>query len=191
MNESYRELVRKAVDTSLSLGLLQRSEAPSFSSGKIAQSSIFGHLGEFNRHLHSLGFRDSRSLSGHCIQIHDHLQMFLQHHGVESHITIGSMHGHGWAYCSVPMDHLLAELKDPDLSGEVRVHTWLTLNDASILDWTGQAWYDTQTNENHPAESCLVYFAQGEQDESHYYNPVFVGREYLVRTGSIRRVVTC
>ena len=190
MKENYPNLVRKAVATSISLGLLGESNAPTFRSNEIHGSSLSSILREFTQHLYSLGFDSSRSLSGSCIHVHDHLQACLQHHGVESHMTIGSMHGQGWDYCSTGMDQLLAELTNSDTSREIRVHTWLTLNDASVLDWTGQAWYHTQVNENHAVESCLVYFPQGVQDETHQYNPVLVGREYLVRTGSIRRMLT-
>lgn len=182
--------MEEAVATSISLGLLRESEAPSFISNGIHQSSLSNIFREFTQHLYSLGLDSSISLSGNCILVHDHLQACLRHHGVESHMTIGSMHGQGWNYCSTSMDQLLAELTNPDSNREIRVHTWLTLNDASVLDWTGQAWYDTQVNEDHPAESCLVYFPQGAQNETHHYKPFLVGREYLARTGSIRHMLT-
>lgn len=81
-------------------------------------------------------------------------------------------------------------MTDPDPERKIRAHTWLTLNDGSVLDWTGQTWRDAQASANHAAEFCLVYFQQGAQDETHYYHLVLVGREYLIRTGSIRRVPT-
>gem|GEM_PF-1889453 len=190
MKDDYKNLVRKAVSASTSLGLLSENNAPSFSSDDIQASLIHPILGEFVEHLYSRGLDSSRSLNGNCIHVHDQLQAHLQRRGVESHLTIGSMHGQGWDYCSTSLDELLAEMTDPDPEREIRAHTWLTLNDGSVLDWTGQAWYDIQANANHPAESCLVYFQQGVQDEMHYYHPVLVGREYLIRTGSIRRVPT-
>ncbi|MDI9271840.1 hypothetical protein [Stenotrophomonas sp. PFBMAA-4] len=190
MKDDYKNLVRKAVSASTSLGLLSENNAPSFSSDDIQASLIYPILWEFEERLYSLGLDSSRSLNGNCIQVHDQLQDHLQRRGVESHMTIGSMHGQGWDYFPTSVDALLAEMADPHPEREIRAHTWLTLNDGSVLDWTGQAWYDTQVNENHPAGSCLVYFQQGVQNETHYYHPVLVGREYLIRTGSIRRVPT-
>ncbi|WP_313437076.1 hypothetical protein [Stenotrophomonas sp.] len=190
MKDDYKSLVRKAVSASTSLGLLREKNAPSFSSDDIQASLIYPILREFEERLYSLGLDSSRSLNGNCIQVHDQLQAHLQHRGVESHLTIGSMHGQGWDYCSTSVDELLAEMADPDPEREIRAHTWLTLNDGSVLDWTGLASWHTQENENHPAASCLVYFKQGVQSETHYYHPLLVGREYLIRTGSIRRVPT-
>ena len=190
MKDDYKNLVRRAVATSTSLGLLSEKNAPTFNSDDIQEGLIRPILWEFAEHLHSLGLDSSRLLNGNCIKVHDQLQAHLLRHGVESHITIDSMHGQGWDYCSTSVDELLAEMADPDPNREIRVHTWLTLNDGSVLDWTGQAWYDTQVNENYPAKSCLVYFQQGVQSETHYYHPVLVGWEYLIRTGSIRVVPT-
>lgn len=91
-------------------------------------------------------------------------------------------------YFSTSVDELLVEMADPNPEREMRAHVWMTFNDGSVLDWAGQARCDTQANENHSAEACLVYFQQGVQDEMHYYRPVLLGREYLIRTGSIRVV---
>ncbi len=188
MHTRYHDLLKKAVDDSLSLGLLNSENAPKFCAGKISQESVFALLRQFCEHLYSIGFSQSISLSGNCIRVHDELQQFLLYHGIDAHMTIGSMHGQGWSYCAESLDALLNEMADPDSQREIRIHTWLTLNDASIIDWTGQAWYDVQAKENHPAEKCLVYLPQGQQDETHYYIPKFVGREFLYRTRSIVRV---
>lgn len=187
MKDDYKDLVRRAVSTSVSLGLLNENVAPTFNSDVIHERLI-DSIARFTRHLHSLGLESSRSLNGNCIQVHDQLQAHLQRHGIESHMTIGSMHGQGWHYGSASTDELLAELEGPDRAREIKIHTWLTLNDASVLDWTGQAWYDTKVNEDHPVEACLVYLPKGVQCERHYYKPLLVGREYLIRIGSIRRM---
>jgi hypothetical protein len=79
-----------------------------------------------------------RSLNGNCVQVHDQLRALLQCGGVESHMTIGSMHGQGWDYFSTSVDELLVEMADPDAEREIRAHIWLTFNDGSVLDWTGQ-----------------------------------------------------
>lgn len=189
MNISYSNLLEKAVNDSLSLGLLTPEDVPSLCLTKIPEGDIFPLLKIFSEHLYSIGFSSSKSLNGSCILVHDQLQQFLHRHKIAAHMTIGSMHGQGWDYCAVPLDVLLNEMVNPDVHKEIKIHTWLTLDDASILDWTGQAWYDVQVKEDHPTERCLVYFSQGRQDDTHYYMPKFVGREFLLRTRSIDRVL--
>jgi len=188
MHTRYLDLLKEAVDDSLSLGLLNSERAPTFCAKKIPKENVLPLLGPFCDHLYSIGLSQSVSLSGNCIRVHDELQQFLLYHGIDAHMTIGSMHGQGWSYCAESRDVLLNEIADPDSGREIRIHTWLTLNDASIIDWTGQAWCDVQAKENHPAEKCLAYFPQGQQNETHYYMPKFVGREFLYRTRSIVRV---
>ena len=190
MNNHYRNLLDRAVEESRALGLLHPGYQLCFDSSDIAEERILGCLGNFVANLYLAGLKDSESLNGRCIEVHDKLQKFLTHYGIESHMTIGSMHGQGWSYCDTDAAYLAQELSSPEISNEVRVHTWLTLKDATIVDWTGQAWYDVQAKENHPAERCLVYFPQGKQDETHHYMPRFVGREFLERTGCIARVRT-
>jgi hypothetical protein len=190
MKRNYLDLLARAVEASRSLGLLSTGNQPSFTSQEIPKESISGLLRNFTDYLYSRGLSCSESINGNCVMIHDQLQKFLDYYGVDSHITIGSMHGQGWDYCQTSIDQLKSELSNPDISREIRVHTWLTLNDASILDWTGQAWCDVEIRENHPAESCLVYFPQGQQDETHHYMPQLVGREFLVRTHCIAHVRT-
>ena len=190
MKRNYRDLLARAIEASRSLGLLSTGNQPSFTSQEIPKESILELLPNFTNHLYSSGLSCSESLNGNCILVHDQLQQFLLYCGVDSHMTIGSMHGQGWDYCATSIDQLKNELNNPDISREIRVHTWLTLSDASIIDWTGQAWYDVQAQENHPAESCLVYFPQGQQDETHHYMPQLIGRDFLVRTNCIAHALT-
>lgn len=178
----YLDSLAKAIENSRRLGLLEPDTDPDFTSPVIPEERVFAALRDFTPRLYEQGLSSSSSLSGNCIQVHDQLQSFLSLRGINTHMTIGSMHGEGWSYCVTSVDKLKSELLKPNKGGEIRVHTWLTLGDASIIDWTGQAWYDVQVHENHPAERCLVYFPQGGQNETHYYIPYLVGRDYLIKT---------
>lgn len=93
MKDDYKNLVRKVVSASTSFGLLSENNAPSFNSDGIQGGLIYPILREFLECPYSLGLDSSRSLNGNCIHIHDQLQAHLYPRGVESHVTIGSMHG--------------------------------------------------------------------------------------------------
>ncbi len=183
----YKELFSRAIEATRSLGLVHGMREFVFPERGVSHDHVGVILGEFIGDLYRKGLSDSASLSGNCIQIHDQLFGFMERSGIQAHMTVGSMHGNGWSYCRTSIDQLKAELEHPDSFREIEIHTWLTLNDGSIIDCTGQAWYDMQIGEVHPVEKCLVYIPQGNQDPSHYYTPYIVGYDFLYRTGCISR----
>lgn len=187
-HDRYQKSLTKAVDKSRGLGLISACGAPRFDSPKIPKESLLPVLEEFIDLLYDRGIVNASSLNAKCIPIHDELQRFLESLGFESHLTIGSMHGNDWLYGAVSSAYLEKELVKPDIEAELRVHTWITLNDTSIVDCTGQAWCYLQMNEDQPTERCITYLAPEEQTAFRYYTPLLIGREFLFRTGSLAYV---
>jgi len=187
-DDRYSKGLREAVRRSCDLGLISAFDAPRFDSSRISKESLWPALAAFIDVLYARGIRNASSLNANCIPIHDDLQRFFAQLGIDSHITIGSMHGPDWLYGAASSRYLEKELIAPDLEGELKAHTWVTLSDASIIDCTGQAWCYLQMGEEHPTESCVMCLAPEDQQASRYYTPRLVGREFLFRTGSLAYV---
>ncbi|MDT7518142.1 hypothetical protein RAE19_05240 [Rhodoferax sp. TBRC 17660] len=188
MENKYIKSLKLAVNNSRDLELLQSDRDPDFTLATISKEVILAILNDFVPHLYRLGLSSSSLLNGNCIQVHDQLQSFLLLRGISSYMTIGSMHGGDWSYCQTSIEKLKNDLVRASRDEAIRVHTWLTLGDASIIDWTGGAWHDVQSQLDQPAEKCLTYFPQGAQDADYYHLPYLLGRDFLIKTNCICHV---
>lgn len=183
---NYKVEFEKAVLQTWELNLNLHGKPIPLMTDPIPKENVLLVLGECIPYLKQNGYFSSQELSGKCVAVHLLIKSILrQAFGLESHITIGSMHGNGWKYCAMSYSYIREELQSPSTTEELKAHIWLTLPDGSIVDWTGQAWYDLQTKETHELENCLVYLAPNEFNPEHYYRPYLVGEEFLVRTGTI------
>jgi len=187
MEIDYRAALLQALATTRRLDLASADPDPIFMSQAVDKRGVLGMLGDFITHLYSQGLERSSALNGNCVMVHDQLQSYLAFHDVPSHMTIGSMCGDGWKYFDTSLADLERELAQPNGAEEIRVHTWLTLDDGSLLDWTGQAWLDVMTGAEHKAEDCLIFMHQDEHATDRYYSPLLIGNEFLMRTNCIDR----
>lgn len=93
----------------------------------------------------------------------------------------------GFVYMGLDYDTLQAELNSPQPDKGLRAHVWLTLEDGSIVDWVGPAWYDHFLGRNYPVDECMDVLSQGIFGDSPYrYKPYLVGDECLKKVGAIR-----
>lgn len=183
---NYKIDFEKAVRKTLELDLNLYGSPLPLESSPIPEQNIFYFLRHCIPFLHQQGYFSSKDLNGNCVDVHLTVKRVLKElFGLECFITIGSMHGKGWDYCEMSYAYIRKELDEPNLQGELNAHIWLTLPDGSIVDWTGQAWYDQKAGESHDLSQCLVYFSPTYFFAEHYYKPYLVGEEFLIRTGTI------
>ncbi|MDH0380663.1 hypothetical protein [Comamonas aquatica] len=188
--ENYREKFQNAIQTTQDWGLQQGLAFTELQNLGIDRSAIYAITEKMLPKLLQAGFVDSKSLAGNCIQINSWLAQHLADHGVKSVITMGSMYlEHGFVYMALTHDALKAELDAPSPDEGLKVHAWLTLEDGTIVDWVGPAWYDQFIGSNYPVRECMDVLMHGHFGDSPYrYLPYLVGDEFLRRVGAVRRV---
>lgn len=184
----YKQRFIAAVNKTRELGLpIEGSPLPikkkQLSERKISKVHIV-----CSSHLKAAGYHNSRDLNTKCFGVHALVQFVMKDMlNIDSHITIGSMHGHGWDYCPMTYNKIKEEISNPDVNQVLEAHAWLTLPDGAVIDWTGQAWRDTHADNIHDSADCMLYLAPGKFREDHYYKPYLVGMEYLYRTDAMPR----
>lgn len=187
--ENYKDAFQAAVQKTIEWNLggdlpFYKLEGPLISREMIFQVAL--HL---IPQLEQHGFIDSRSLAGNCLQVNAWLADLLARVGVKSVMTIGSMSlESGMVYMPLDYEKLHVELNAPQPDKDIGVHVWLTLEDGSIVDWVGPAWYDQMIGSNYSVNECMDVLPQGIFGDSPYsYKPYLVGSEYLKKIGAIRR----
>lgn len=187
--ENYKDNFQAAVQKTLEWSLGEDLPFLKLAATPISRDAIYGITQNLIPQLRRFGFADSRSLAGKCIQVNHWLAELLADFGVKSVLTIGSMHlENGITYMGQDYKMLQEELSSPQLDKGLRVHVWLTLEDGSIVDWVGPAWYDQIAGRNYPVEECMDVLSQGIFGDSPYsYKPYLVGHEYLKKVGAIRQ----
>lgn len=186
--ENYKDAFQAAVQKTMEWNLGEDLPFSKLEAPPISREMIFQITPNLIPQLVQHGFVDSHSLAGNCIQVNAWLADLLAYFGVKSVMTIGSMClEHGYVYMPLDYEKLHAELNAPQPDKDIGVHVWLTLEDGSIVDWVGPAWYDQKIGKNYPVNECLDVLSQGVFDDSPYsYKPYLVGSEYLKKTGAIR-----
>tara|TARA_R100001377_G_C3191713_1_gene110878 strand:+ start:407 stop:982 length:576 start_codon:yes stop_codon:yes gene_type:complete len=183
---SYIERLIDAVDYTHSLGLkIEKSPLPI--SEKIERSAmqrIFQLCGDA---LYHYDYQTSEDLAGQCTPVHLMLQYHLKNDmNVDSFITVGDRYWDDYVYCKMSKDSIETELKNPDISGDIKAHVWLTLTDGTILDCTAEAHADLLFKRDpHPAHKCILIVDpnQEENAKSGYHRPYLVGTGFLEKTG--------
>lgn len=183
---NYKVEFENAVGKTLEFDLRLHENPLPLENTPIPEQNIFFVLRHCIPLLQQQGYFSSKDLSGNCVDVHLLVKRALKmYFGLKCFITIGSMHGKDWDYCTMSYEYIRKELDEPNLQSELKAHIWLTLPDGSIVDWTGQAWRDQQVKESHELSQCLLYFSASDFSADHYYKPYLVGEEFLIRTGTI------
>jgi len=133
--------------------------------------------------MKSLGVSSTAEARSKCMTVHQIIHSELLAAGIPTELTIGNVMLREKPFIeSMTLQSLIDELESPMLDKPQDIHCWLTLNDSSIIDFTI---YSSLTSPDKPEclEDNYVYIEPFEHDSKHYYVPMLVGIEYLVRTG--------
>lgn len=141
---------------------------------------------EFQKQIKHLNLTPNL-LMAECLRIHCVLQPYVdKFYSVKSVITIGHIEKKvGGKDFYEPMEKRVSYLSQPlDISKRTNIHVWLTLPTLEILDFT------LPTTLAHNAgrmdlEGGIIGL-HGDEDNSHFYKPEFVGIEYLYKAGLIK-----
>ena len=139
--------------------------------------------------LHRGGYTDSQTLAGNCIPVHTLLNDTIRRSlDIITFITIGDRY---WdekdIYCEMSYEAISKELKNPDITKPLKAHTWLTLTDGTIIDFTSEAHLDIiERRGNHPLVECCKMLKPNEVEDNGYYRPFLIGAAFLFETGSVR-----
>lgn len=181
--ENFKAACRKTIEWSLADGLKFTELRPT----DLIRELVFEQASILIPQLQKLGFHNSESLAGNCIEVNSILAEHLSSLGVPCVLTIGSMHVDDYVYMPISYSALQSEIESPNLNGALAVHVWLTLEDGTIVDWTGPAWFDQMTGANFPLNECMDVLMQGKFGDSPYkYMPYLVGDGFLKKVGAIR-----
>ncbi|MBB2777204.1 UNVERIFIED_ORG: hypothetical protein HNP28_002527 [Comamonas terrigena] len=188
--ENYRENFQNAIQTTQDWGLQQGLAFTQLQNLGIDRPAVYAITEKMLPKLLQAGFVDSKSLAGNCIKINSWLAEHLASHGVKCVITIGSMClDHGKVYMPLTYEALKAELDAPNINKDIDIHAWLTLEDGTIVDWVGPAWYDQFIGRNYPVNECMDVLMHGHFGDSPYrYLPYLIGDEFLRKVGAVRKV---
>ncbi|MCT6698366.1 hypothetical protein [Rheinheimera sp. 4Y26] len=183
----YTGLFESAVRMTEELGLKLVMPKQFFCSEEISSEKLHAMVSAFVPFFKSNGYFSSKDLNKNCVQVHIAAQnLFKEMFGIDSYLTIGSMHGDGFDYCAISYEEIKSEIKKPNLAQELRAHIWLTLSDGSIFDWTGLAWYLENCGITAPLEECAMHIPLNTTMKELRYKPFLIGKDYLVVTGTIR-----
>ncbi|MBW3163053.1 hypothetical protein [Ferrimonas balearica] len=115
-------------------------------------------------------------------------ELINNHIGVNCYVTIGDHYWHDCVYCEMSYEKAEQELLSPDTSKPIDAHVWLTLEDGTVMDFTGEGHRDIIWKRgDFPVEECVSIIDPDVKldDKKGYHRPFFVGLGYLINTGSI------
>ncbi|MBC9071974.1 hypothetical protein IAI53_08365 [Thauera sp. CAU 1555] len=181
---SYKARFVSALKYTEKLGL-DPGEKPVPWRGKISLKKARDVLLLSREVLDAAGMRQSSDLAMNCVAVHLKLQSAIYHYlKMKTYITIGDIFWSDYVYCEMSHEAIEKELNNPMLGEPIKSHVWLTLQDGSILDCTGEAHLDLIFGrEEHPLEQCLTFIPPDKNIEDGYRRPFLVGPEFLVKAG--------
>jgi hypothetical protein len=184
---SYKEKFAAALNKSIELGLQVDSDLLPFNRQELNAQERQELLALCSEILPQLGFETSSDLASRCIEVHTTIQSAIKMIlGIDSTITIGDIHWpeHNYVYCKTSYERLIDELGSPNHEADIKLHTWLTLVDGSILDCTSQAHADLLFDRGErPIHECFSFIPLNEDNG---YTPYLVGSHFLYKIGAIR-----
>lgn len=135
----------------------------------------------------SFGCLSSSDLAHQCIPLNIFLRNYLRERlSIESFITVGSVILNGeWVYGVASYEAITKELLKPDKENPLSIHTWLTLNDGSVLDCTLEGYLDVKLGRGeHRIDECMGFFSSGVTPSGDTYIPFLVGEDFLRKVGA-------
>lgn len=157
---------------------------------ELSVEEIRSMLGVAVKALYRHGYKNSSMLAKKCIPVHLLVQQEIASLlGLTTYITIGDRF---WAdddiYCKMSYDDIKTELNSPQILNPIKCHTWLTLTDGTILDFTSEAHLDVITDRGiHPTEKCFQVILPSDSSANSYHRPFLVGDDFLYKTGAVRK----
>jgi len=152
---------------------------------EILSIAVFGLLQE--------GYKDSTALAGNCVPVNMLINHALQSlKGINSYITIGDRY---WSendiYCEMSYTSIVEELKHPNITKPIKAHTWITLTDGTIIDFTSEAHLDVLHDRGvFPVEKCYQVIRPDSDITSGFHRPFLIGTDFLFKTGLVQYSVS-